>query len=642
MGMLKNNIKIPYFYIINLGIALLFTGAFSPVALANLESAQPTDSGTSYTIGVLAFRGEEIALKRWGPTAEFLNQEIPGSTFKIVPFGLEELSQAVANKQIDFLLTNTGHYVELEVFYGVSRIATVKNDIDGDISTSFGAVIFTRADRGDINSLQDLKGKRFMGVKRTGFGGFQMAWRELKDQGINPFRDFSSLEFSGFPQDEVAYAVRDGLVDAGTFRSETLESMAREGKIHLEDFKILNPQFNSNYQVFHSTRLYPVWPFARLKHTSRELSEKVASVLLTMSADSYAAKASRVAGWTIPVDYQAVHQMMRELRVGPYAGLGEMTWKQLVKNYWQWITIISIALLLLTIVTLVLRKTNSKLKHTQEQLERHQQELVDTVHARTADLVVMRDQALSANEAKSSFLSKVSHELRTPLNAIIGYTDLILDDLKDEGNGEVQIKDVDNVRIAALHLLSIINDILDVTRLEQGNLQPNIVPFSISQLIGDTMTRAQPCAAKNGNRIEIRNHVGHDYVESDRMRISDALDHVLDNACKYTSNGTITIDVEQVEQDTQSNKTILTIRVIDDGIGISLEQKEKIFNVFVQADESTTRQFDGLGLGLAKSRGYCRLLGGDIMLNSEEGKGSEFVITIPVTVLDLRDNQASA
>ena len=450
--MLKNNIKIPYFYIINLGIALLFTGAFSPVALANLESAQPTDSGTSYTIGVLAFRGEEIALKRWGPTAEFLNQEIPGSTFKIVPFGLEELSQAVANKQIDFLLTNTGHYVELEVFYGVSRIATVKNDIDGDISTSFGAVIFTRADRGDINSLQDLKGKRFMGVKRTGFGGFQMAWRELKDQGINPFRDFSSLEFSGFPQDEVAYAVRDGLVDAGTFRSETLESMAREGKIHLEDFKILNPQFNSNYQVFHSTRLYPVWPFARLKHTSRELSEKVASVLLTMSADSYAAKASRVAGWTIPVDYQAVHQMMRELRVGPYAGLGEMTWKQLVKNYWQWITIISIA-------------------------------------------------------AKSSFLSKVSHELRTPLNAIIGYTDLILDDLKDEGNGEVQIKDVDNVRIAALHLLSIINDILDVTRLEQGNLQPNIVPFSISQLIGDTMTRAQPCAAKNGNRIEIRNQI---------------------------------------------------------------------------------------------------------------------------------------
>lgn len=642
MGMLKNNIKIQYFYIINLGIALLFTGAFSPVAFANLESSQSTDSGTSYTIGVLAFRGEEIALKRWGPTAEFLNQELPGSTFKIVPFGLEELSQAVANKQIDFLLTNTGHYVELEVFYGVSRIATVKNDIDGEISTSFGAVIFTRADRGDINSLQDLKGKRFMGVKRTGFGGFQMAWRELKDQGINPFRDFSSLEFSGFPQDEVAYAVRDGLVDAGTFRSETLESMAREGKIHLEDFKILNPQFNSNYQVFHSTRLYPVWPFARLKHTSRELSEKVASVLLTMSADSYAAKASRVAGWTIPVDYQAVHQMMRELRVGPYAGLGEMTWQQLVKNYWQWITIVSIALLLLTIVTLVLRKTNSKLKHTQEQLERHQQELVDTVHARTADLVVMRDQALSANEAKSSFLSKVSHELRTPLNAIIGYTDLILDDLKDEGNGEVQIKDVDNVRIAALHLLSIINDILDVTRLEQGNLQPNIVPFSISQLIGDTMTRAQPCAAKNGNRIEIRNHVGHDYVESDRMRISDALDHVLDNACKYTSKGTITIDVEQVEQDTQSNKTILTIRVIDDGIGISLEQKEKIFNVFVQADESTTRQFDGLGLGLAKSRGYCRLLGGDITLNSEEGKGSEFVITVPVTVLDLRDNQASA
>lgn len=636
MGILTAKISKSIFCIF-ISVAVLLSGVAAAESTDN-PASDPVTVQAAYTIGVLAYRGEEKALKRWGPTAEFLNQQIPGSHFEILPLGLEELSQAVASEKIDFLLTNTGHYVELEVFYGVSRIATVKNDIDGRISTSFGAVIFTRADRGDITKLQDLRGKRFMGVKRTGFGGFQMAWRELKEQGIDPFRDFASLEFSGFPQDDVAYAVRDGLVDAGTFRSEALEIMAREGKILLEDFKILNPQFNPDYQVLHSTRLYPVWPFARLKHTSLELSEKVASALLTMSADSYPAKASRVAGWTIPVDYQPVHEMMRELRVGPYVGLGEMTWQQLLKRYWEWLSVVTIALFLLTIVTLVLRQTNSKLKHTQAQLERHQQELVDTVHARTADLVVMRDQAMSANEAKSNFLSKVSHELRTPLNAIIGYTDMILDDL-NSGKEEVRIKDVDNVRISALHLLSIINDILDVTRLEQGNLQPNIVPFSVSQLVGDVMARAQPCAAKNGNRIEVRNHVGHDYVESDRMRIADALNHVLDNACKYTSNGKITIDVDQLAE---ASKTILTFRVIDDGIGISLEQKEKIFNIFEQADDSTTRQFDGLGLGLAKSRGYCRLLGGDITLNSREGKGSEFVITVPVTVLEDRDNQASA
>lgn len=606
--------------------------------VTNPDTTNIEESPASYTIGVLAFRGEEKALKRWVPTAEFLNQQISDAEFTILPLGLEELRQAVENNQIDFLVTNTGHYVEMEVFYGASRIATVKNNIDGKVSTSFGAVIFARADRDDIQQLGDLKGKRFMGVKRTGFGGFQMAWRELKHQGIDPFRDFASLEFSGFPQDDVAYAVRDGLADAGTFRSETLEMMAREGKINLSDFKIINSQYDPNYKMLHSTRLYPVWPFARLKHTSRELSEKVASALLTMPADSLAAKASRVAGWTIPVDYQPVHEMMRELRVGPYAGLGEMTMQQLISRYWKWLTIISVAVVLLSIVTLVLRRTNQKLKHTQEQLEYHQQELVDIVHARTSDLVVMRDQAMSANEAKSNFLSKISHELRTPLNAIIGYTDLIADEIK-EGSGEIDMKDVDNVRISALHLLSIISDILDVTRLEKGKIEPDISGFSISQLLGDVMSRAQPLAAKNSNRIEVRNHVGHDFVETDRTRLVDALDHVLDNACKYTNNGIITIDVEQV---TYLDSAILMFRIIDNGIGISLEEKEQIFNVFVQADDSSTRKFDGLGLGLAKSRGYCRLLGGDITLTSEKGKGSEFVVTIPVHVLDQSDSKASA
>lgn len=638
MSLIKTNIINSYFNItISLALLVLLSLAAGSV-MASSEPQIQSNTSNSYTIGVLAFRGEEKALKRWVPTAEYLNQQIPGSQFNILPLGLEELRLAVKKNQIDFLLTNTGHYVELEVFYGVSRIATVKNDIDGEVYTSFGGVIFTRADRDDIQRLEDLKGKRFMGVKRTGFGGFQMAWRELKDHGIDPFRDFASLEFSGFPQDDVAYAVRDGLVDAGTFRSETLEMMEHEGKIKISDFKVLNQQQNPAYKMLHSTRLYPVWPFARLKHTSRELSEKVASALLTMPPDSHAAKASRLAGWTIPVDYQPVHEMMRELRVGPYAGLDNMSWQNLLLRYWKWLTAIGVTLMLLTVVTLVLRKTNSKLKQMQQQLEKHQQELVDTVHARTSDLVVMRDQALSANEAKSQFLSKVSHELRTPLNAIIGYSDLILEELRT-GTGKVEINDVENVRVSALHLLSIISDILDVTRLEKGDLQPTIVGFSISQMIGDVMSSIQPLALKNGNRIEVRNHVGNDYIESDRVRLTDALNHVLDNACKYTSNGIITIDVEQ---NIDEKNTVLCFRVIDNGIGISLEEKEQIFNVFVQGDDSTTRQFDGLGLGLAKSRGFCRLLGGDITLTSEKGKGSEFVVTVPVTVLGNRDAQVSA
>jgi len=591
-----------------------------------------------YKIGVLAYRGDADTLNRWLPTAKYMEQQIPGTHFEILPLDLEEIRKAVANKAIDFVFTNTGQYVELEVFYGVSRIATVKNNIDGKVSTSFGAVIFVRADRDDLRSIADLKGKRFMGVKRTGFGGFQMAWREMTENGIDPFKDLASLEFSGFPQDDVAYAVRDGLVDAGTFRSEMLEKMAQEGKINLRDFRILNPKFDPNYNMLHSTRLYPVWPFARLKHTSRELSEKVASALLRMPADSRAAQSANISGWTIPVDYQPVHEMMRELKVGPYAELGNVSWVNLLARYWEWLTIIGVAVSLLITVALVLRHTNRKLRDITQQLEKHQMELLDTVHARTADLVVMRDQALSASNAKSTFLSKVSHEFRTPLNAIIGYTDLVLDELKS-GRRQISSRDINNVRISALHLLSIINDILDITRLEDGSAQINHSVFSISQLVGEVMSHAQPQAVKNKNRIQVRNHVGHDLVTTDRLRLSEALKHVLDNACKYTSDGIITIDVEQLELD---GETHLTFRIIDNGIGVSLEQKEQIFNVFVQGDDSTTRKFDGLGLGLAKSRGYCRLMGGDITLVSEQGKGSEFVISVPVKVMGDRDIQISA
>jgi signal transduction histidine kinase len=601
------------------------------------SAASYAEQSPVYKIGVLAFRGEDKAVKRWSPTAEYLNQQIPGASFIVVPLDLEQLRHSVEKQKVDFVITNTGQYVELEVFYGVSRIATVKNNINGQASTSFGAVIFTRADRDDINSLEDIKGKRFMGVKRTGFGGFQMAWREMREHGVDPLKDLASLEFSGFPLDEVAYAVRDGLVDVGTFRSETLEQMQEEGKVRVGEFKVLHPQHYPNYPVLLSTRLYPVWPFARLNHTSRELSEKVASALLSMPPDSEAAISSEIMGWTIPVDYQPVHELMRELKVGPYAGLGEMSWMDLIKRYWMWLTAISITLMLLSVVTITLRKTNNKLQDTQRQLEKHQQELVDTVHARTADLVVMRDQALAASEAKSLFLSKVSHELRTPLNAIIGYTEIIFDELR-EGNRRIDIQDVDKVRISALHLLSIITDLLDITRLEKGTARITKSSFSISQLIGDVMSRAQPLAAKNGNRIEVRNHLGHDQIESDKGRLQDALDHVLDNACKYTSEGIITIDIEQHKE---GDNTWLDFRVIDNGIGISLEQQERIFNVFVQGDDSTTRRFDGLGLGLAKSRGYCRLMGGDITLNTEEGKGSEFIISIPVTVVDTAHYQVS-
>jgi len=149
------------------------------------------------SIGVLAFRGTLAAVNRWQPTADYLSQKIPQHHFQVIPLGLGQLRSATSEGSIDFFITNTGEYVDLEVHYGISRLATLQNVIVDKKQTTFGSVIFVRADRSDIQTLQDLKGKSFIGVKETGFGGFRMAWRELLEAGVNPSEDFSLLRFSG-------------------------------------------------------------------------------------------------------------------------------------------------------------------------------------------------------------------------------------------------------------------------------------------------------------------------------------------------------------------------------------------------------------------------------------------------------------
>jgi hypothetical protein len=195
---------------------------------------------------------------------------------------------------------------------------------------------------------------------------------------------------------------------------------------------------------------------------------------------------------------------------------------------------------------------------------------------------------------------------------------------------------MEKIRISALHLLSIITDLLDLTRLENGTAQLNVSRFSVAELIAEVLTKLQPAACGNGNKLETHNRLTVDMVEADRARLREALERVIDNACKYTNEGVITVTVED---NPLLEGIMLTFRVADNGIGISLDQQESIFSVFVQGDDSTTRRFDGLGLGLAKSRGYCRLMGGEITLKTEHGKGSEFTISIPVKVAALTDRQ---
>ena len=321
-------------------------------------------------IGVRAYRGADMALQRWQPTANYLNNKIPEHTFVLVPFEINNLlNEAVSRSEFDFVLTNPAAYVEQKLRYNVSPIATLINKRKGKGYTQFGSVIFTRRDRKDINSLQDLKDKSFMGADEQGFGGWRIAWYELLQNNINPYKDFKRLSFGGGIQQSVVLAVHNGTVDAGSVRTDLLERMAEKGEIKLNDFKVLGAKQTKGFNFYHSTKLYPEWPFAKLSHTSEELARKVAAALYSIPSDSEAAMAGNYVGWTVPLDYSSVHELLKQLQVGPYKTSLPMTWYEVVKKYWLPTTIVFIILFTVTIILTIVARSNRRLRATRNALE---------------------------------------------------------------------------------------------------------------------------------------------------------------------------------------------------------------------------------------------------------------------------------
>ena len=306
------------------------------VMLAILLSQSKSVVAEPVTVGVLAHRGVDTAIEMWSPTVKFLAEQIPGREFRLAPLDLHEMPAALDRGELDFIMTNPGNYVELEAGYGITRIATLKNIRQGKPSRTFGAVIFTNARRADIRTLADLRGKVFVAVDKGAFGGFQMAWRELEDAGIDPFNDFRELRFSGFPQDNIVLDVLNGRVDAGTVRTDILEGMASQGRIELADFHILNRQAGGDFPFLRSTRLYPEWAFAKCRSTPDALASEVAIALLQMPADHPASRAGDYAGWTVPLNYQPVHDLFMQLQIGPYARPARFTLVDAITRYWYW------------------------------------------------------------------------------------------------------------------------------------------------------------------------------------------------------------------------------------------------------------------------------------------------------------------
>jgi PAS domain S-box-containing protein len=245
------------------------------------------------------------------------------------------------------------------------------------------------------------------------------------------------------------------------------------------------------------------------------------------------------------------------------------------------------------------------------------------------ELSKARDQALEANRAKSAFVANMSHELRTPLNAIIGYSEMLQEDCEDLGHVDL-VDDLGKIHTAGKHLLELINDILDLSKIEAGKMEMFLETFNVYDLVENVAATIHPLVEKNANRLIIDCDRQLGIMHTDVTKLRQSLFNLLSNACKFTQNGQVNLAVKRYRQ---TNRDWIKFQVSDTGIGIGKDKLSKLFQAFTQADSSTTRKYGGTGLGLAISQRFCRMMGGDITVESDTGKGSTFTIVLPI---DLR------
>lgn len=253
-------------------------------------------------------------------------------------------------------------------------------------------------------------------------------------------------------------------------------------------------------------------------------------------------------------------------------------------------------------------------------------------HRILKELEAAKVQAEDGSRAKSQFLANMSHEFRTPLNAIIGYSEILKEDAVASGQTDSST-DLDRINAAGRHLLALVNEVLDLSKIEAGRMELFVEQFDVAELIGDLVSTVHPLAAANGNELSVNCAPDLGRMAADATKVRQILYNLLSNAAKFTEQGRIVVGAHRLEEPgVEKHDGWIVFTVTDNGIGIARDRIESAFRAFDQLDSSTTRKYGGTGLGLAISRHYCEMMGGAISAESEPGRGSVFTVRLPANV----------
>ncbi len=590
---------------------------------AGADEKDRTVSEQHLNIGVLAFRGEQRTEQTWGPTIEYLSLAVPGVTFTLLPLTLEQMEQAVREHTVSFIITNPGNYVDLEYRYGVSRIATLQRFSDQSPSQRTYSTILVRAEREELREISDLKQQRVMAVSPNAFGGFQLAWGEMQRYGLDPYQDLSELVFSGFPLDNIVTSVQSGQVDAGIVRGCLLEKMDSAGLINIADFRVVNERLDSNGKCKVSTPGYPDWPLAKLSGTSDQLAKLVTMTLLAMPRNHRAAIAGEYSGWTIPVEYQAVHELFRELQIGPYEWMRRPTVALLWSRYWQWFLIAFMGVVwwlwhvyrveqLVRVRTAQLTEANTRLQaemnerqQAEQKLLSQQNELAHVVRVSTA----------------GELASGLAHELNQPLSAISSYAQGCIWRLESGRISQDELRDIIQRMVSeAERAGAIIQRLRGFLRKEQSLCRPT----DINGAVRDAMELFTAEANKRG--ISLSHHLARAIppVCSETIQLQQVIINLLRNAADALKG--LPEERQRIELTTRHDPDEGTVQidVRDFGPGIDPDSKPRLFEPFF------TTTSDGMGLGLSLSQSIVESHGGTLRVIDDVQPGACFSIVLPV------------
>lgn len=559
-------------------------------------------------LGVLAWLGSEEAEVQWKPLVLALEQHLPGQHIQLRQYDLNELSGALQAGEVDFVVTNPGHYIMLEADHGISRIATQVSAASQDPAHVVGSAVVVLVQRRDLHRLEDLRGGRLAAVAEDAFGGYQIIRAELRRHGLDPEQGQPEPLFTGFPMPRVIEAVLRGEADAGVLRACLLERLERDGVVPQGQLRVLSPRPELGHCGVTSA-LYPGWAFAAARGTNPALSRAVLLVLLSLPPDEGGQ------AWSVPADYHPVNELFRELQIGPYAFLRETGWDSLWRRYWPFGAGLALFLLAWGIYTvrvehLVQRRTRelSSALAERQQLEarvRTGQEQMDH---------------LSRLSIIGELAGTLAHELNQPLATIGNYARSLLrrqrsGTLSDEAVCQAA-QEIASESERAAGILGGIRAFARKRSRVRDRCDLAELVLETAALLRGIQTQAPPITLEDKLPSTGRE------VLADPLQMQQVLLNLFKNAWDAQqavgNDGNIAVRLEA-----KAGCCVVSVR--DHGGGLTPELRQHLFEPFF------TTKPDGLGLGLSICKTILEAHGGELQaMDPDEGTGMVMCFSLPL------------